>query len=98
MREMQEMGEDFIFLGTSPNILGNAARHSGKCRQTFRGMFSNIPGNLLRHSGEFTVNTTGNVAKHSGECPQTIQRILENILRRVVKIMSKVLKHSDECT
>ena len=98
---MQKMWKDFIFQTfweMLPGIPGNVAKHSGECSQIFRGIYSNIPENLLKHSGECTVNTTGNVAKHSGECPQTIQRILEIILRRVVKIMSKVLKHSDECT
>ena len=54
----------------SPNILGNVSKHSGECRQTFRGMSPNIQ---------------GNVRKHSGECSQTIQGIFENNLRHVVK-------------
>ena len=39
-------------------ILGNVAKHSGECPQTFQGMLLNI---------------AGNVTKHSGECPQTFR-------------------------
>ena len=48
-----------IFGGMSPsipgnveNMLGNVLKHSGECRQTFRGMSSNIPGNVTKHSEE----------------------------------------------
>ena len=45
----------------SPNILGNVAKHYGKCSQIFRGMLPDIPGDVAKHSG--------NVVKYVGECP-----------------------------
>ena len=43
------------------NIAGNVAKHSGECRQTFRGMLPNILRNFVP------------VAKHNGECRQTFR-------------------------
>ena len=42
-------------------ILGNVAKHSGDCPQTFRGVLPSI---------------LGNIAKYSGECCQTFQEML----------------------
>ena len=77
--------------------LENVAKHSGKFRYTFRGMYSNLLGNVLKHSGECpqtfrgrSWNILGNVVKHFGEYPQTIQIIFENNLGHVVK-------HPKEC-
>ena len=85
--------------GMWPNIPGNVLKHSGECRQTFRGMSSNISGNVTKYSGEchqtfgechqifrgMSPNIPGNVAKHSGECPRKIQRIFENNMWHAVK-------------
>ena len=43
------------------NIPANVAKHSGECRQTFRGMLPNILRNFVP------------VAKHNGECRQTFR-------------------------
>ena len=55
-------------------IPGNVAKHSGECRQTFRGMLLCIPANVLKHSGEcretlrgMTPNIPENVLKHPGQ-------------------------------
>ena len=57
-------------------ILGNVAKHSGECPQTFRGRSPNILENVSKHSGEcrqifrgMPPNIPGNVLKYSGECP-----------------------------
>ena len=54
VRECEEHGGwgNVIFQRMSPNILGNVAKHYGKCRQKFQGMLENIPGNIAKHSGE----------------------------------------------
>ena len=54
-------------------ILGNVAKHSGECPQTFRRMLPNIPGNIAKHSEECRQTFPGNITKHSGECCQTFQ-------------------------
>ena len=76
----------------SSNIPGNVTKHSGECRQIFRGMSSNILGNVPKHFGEcrqtfrkMSPNIPGNVVKHFGECSGTIQRIFENNMGHVVK-------------
>ena len=64
-------------------ILGNVAKHSGECPQTFWGMSSSIPGNATKHYKEcpqtfqeMSSNIPGIVAKHSGESPQTFWEII----------------------
>ena len=75
--------------GMWPNIPGNVLKHSGECRQTFRGRSSNIPGtfraisqnipgNVAKHSEDIpgmSPNIPGNVTKYSGECRQTFRGI-----------------------
>ena len=91
MRGMRGMGRNVIFRRMSPNILGNAPKHSGECcqtfrgisLQTFRGMPPNIPGNVAKYSGECP-------RKHSMECPQTFRGMSP-------KILGNVAKYSREC-
>ena len=60
----------------SPNILGNALKHSG-------GMSSNIPGNVAKHSGECSQtiqrifkNNLGHVVKHPVESMKALGLLL----------------------
>ena len=92
--------------GMWPNIPGNVLKHSGECRQTFRGRSSNIPGtfraisqnipgNVAKHSEDIpgmSPNIPGNVAKHSAEFPRKIQRIFENNMWDAVKNYVKSMK------
>ena len=57
------------FLGMSPNIPRNVAKHSRECCQTFWGMSSNILGSFAKHSGECSQkkNNLGHVVKHPVE-------------------------------
>ena len=84
--------ENAVFLGMSPNILGNVAKHSGGCPQLFRGMLLNIPGNVAKYSGEYcqtfwgiSSNIPGNVIKHSGEYSQTFRGMSSKIPGNVAK-------------
>ena len=45
------MGENIIFQGMSPNILGNVAKNSGECPQSFQGISLNILGMSLSIPG-----------------------------------------------
>ena len=50
-----------IFRGMLPNIPGNVLKHSGECRQTFRGILSKIP--RKTHNG-LTFKFNDRVPKH----------------------------------
>ena len=78
-------------------ILGNVAKHSGDCPQTFRRMLLNIAGNIAKHSGEcpqtfrgMSPKIPGNILKHPGECCQTFRGVLPSIL-------GNIAKYSGEC-
>ena len=51
---IQERGTECGERGKQGNcyILGNVTKHSGECRQTFRGMLQNIPENVAKYFGE----------------------------------------------
>ena len=68
MREMQEMGEDFIFLGTSPNILGNVLEYSGEFTQTFRRIYSKHYGECRQAFRRMSSNNPENIGKYSETC------------------------------
>ena len=77
--ERGECEGDIIFREISPNIPGNVLKHSGKCRQTFWGMFSNIPGNIAKHSGECRQIFRGMSSNILGGCCQTFRGMSSNI-------------------
>ena len=85
-------------------IPGNAAKYSGECTQTFRGISSNIPGNIVKNFGECTqtfrgmlLNIPTNVLKHSPEYRQTFRGMLPNIPGMSPNILGNVVEHSGEC-
>ena len=62
----------------SLNIPGNALKHSGKCRQTFRGecptfqeMLPNIPGECRQTFQRMSLNNPENIGKDAGACRET---------------------------
>ena len=52
-----------------PNILGNVAKHSRECPQTFWGMSLNILGECRKTFLGMSPNILGNVLIYTGECP-----------------------------
>ena len=85
-------------------IPGNTLKHSGECRQTFRGISSNIRGNVVKHSREcrqklrgMSSNIPGIVPKHSWECSKTFRGCCKTFRGVSPNIPRNVAKHSGEC-